>query len=77
MAGAAERVWLESSGFSLCQEYLAELRAKGLSRIYISNFEFIPAALDKDELCRQLNLDSGDWHFFVEDTDVVAQIRKN
>jgi hypothetical protein len=68
--------WLNDTGFDLCQAYLQELRAKGVSQIYLTNFEFIPSEVNRFELCAQLNDDAGDWFFVVEDADILATLKK-
>lgn len=69
--------WLNDEGFELCRECLQELRAKGVERIYVSNFEFIPDEIDKKELCKQLNKDAGEWKFELEDADVLATVKRS
>lgn len=68
--------WLNSDGLEQCGDYLAELRAKGINRVYLSNFEFIPEEIDRAELCALINQDSGDWEFCMEDSDVVAELKR-
>lgn len=68
--------WLDSDGLELCDDYLSELRAKGVSRIYLSNFEFFPEGINRAELCDLINQDSGDWEFYMEDSDIVAELKR-
>lgn len=68
--------WLNKTGFDQCGSYLQELRAKGIAKVYLTNFEFVPDEINRMELCAQLNKDSGDWFFELEDADVLATLKK-
>lgn len=74
--GSPVREWIDEVGMETCQDYLSSLRAKGLRKIYISNFEFIPTNFSSHEFCSVMNEDAGDWIFYVEDDDVVAELRR-
>ena len=67
--------WMNENKNPTIADCLVELRAKGVERIYVSNFGVIPENTDRADLLKALNSDAGDWSFFMEDTDVVAQVK--
>ena len=67
--------WLEAGGIEICNDCLSELRAKGVSQIYLSNFEFIPPEIKPKEVCYHLNHDGGDWKFEIVDGTLTATVK--
>lgn len=74
-SSSSTRAWYEKIGWKAISDWITELSAKGLKRVYIENFEIIPSSADKKELCVCFNEDchSG-WKLRMElDGKLVAE----
>ena len=54
-------------------QWLSEMAAKNIKRVYITNYEFIPDEINKEALIDIFNDDSSSWEMILdEDSDLVC-----
>lgn len=59
--------------WSVLNQWLSELAAKHVRRVYICNYEIIPDNIDKPQLIEIFNSDSNSWKMVMdEDGDLVC-----
>lgn len=69
--------WYYNSGWAKINKWIAECSAKGLTQIYIENFEIFDSNLDKTTLIRLFDRDTTKWSMKLEDDGVLVVEKKS